>query len=48
MISLRDLARSIVAALKLKTWPREFKVRGDRLTLSELVEAAATMRGRFP
>jgi nucleoside-diphosphate-sugar epimerase len=48
MVSLRDLARSIVAALKLKTWPREFKVRGDRLTMSELVEAAATMRGKSP
>lgn len=47
MISLRDLAKAVVAALGLKTWPHEFRVRGDRLTVDELVEAAATMRGMW-
>ena len=46
MISLRDLARAVVAALGLQSWPHEFRVRGDRMCLNQLVEAASIMRGR--
>lgn len=47
MISLSDLARFVVAALdlRLSSWPPEFRVRGDRKTLTQLVDDAQDVKG---
>jgi hypothetical protein len=47
MISLRDLAHCVVAALQLPSWPREFRVRGDRLNVREIVATAEYVQGMF-
>ncbi len=46
MTSARDVARMIVAALGLSSWPREFRMRGDRMTVSELVGIGEQLRGK--
>lgn len=46
MISVKDLARSIVAAFNVSSWPREFRVRGDRMSVRELVAVAESVRGK--
>jgi hypothetical protein len=49
MISVRDLAHFIVAALSMSSWPREFRVRGDRMSVREVVSVAESVRGSgFP
>lgn len=45
MISVKDLAHFIVASFALSTWPREFRVRGDRMSVRELVTVAESVRG---
>jgi hypothetical protein len=47
MISLRDLAHCVVAALRLSSWPREFRVRGDRLDVRQIVATAEYVQGTF-
>ncbi|KAH6678237.1 nmrA-like family protein [Halenospora varia] len=39
-----DLARFIVAALDLPTWPEELRVVGDRITMNEFVRLAEEVR----
>jgi hypothetical protein len=46
MISVKDLAHYVVASLALSPWPREFRVRGDRMNIRELVALAESMRGQ--
>lgn len=46
MISARDLAQAVVAALSLSSWPREFRVRGDRMSVRELVAVAELVKGK--
>lgn len=45
MTSARDVARMVVAALNISSWPREFRMRGDRMTVSELVTIGEQLRG---
>lgn len=45
MISVKDLAHYIVASFALSSWPREFRVRGDRMSVRELVAVAESVRG---
>lgn len=44
MTSLFDVARFVAAAIEIgpERWPTEFKMRGDQLTVMELVEACST------
>lgn len=45
MISVKDLAHCVVAALSLSSWRREFRVRGDRMSVNEIVRTAEHVRG---
>lgn len=45
MTSARDVARLVVAALNLTSWPREFRMCGDRMSVSELVATGEQLRG---
>lgn len=45
MMSVRDVARFVVAALDLPSWPRELRMRGERMTVSELVSVGEALRG---
>lgn len=40
-----DVARFVVAALDLPTWPRELRIVGDTLTYNKLVKLAEDARG---
>ena len=40
MTSAEDVARFVVAALELPQWPTEFRMQGDRMSVSELVQVA--------
>ncbi|TXB96030.1 hypothetical protein FocTR4_00016812 [Fusarium oxysporum f. sp. cubense] len=40
-----DVARFVVAALDLPTWPRELRIIGDTLTYNELIRLAENARG---
>lgn len=48
MTSAHDLARFIVAALDLdqRIWPIEFRMQGDRKTVTEIVQYAEAVKGR--
>lgn len=47
MTSVADVAQFLVAALDLgiQTWPSEFRMRGDRLTQTEIVRYAEAVKG---
>ncbi|ODH46303.1 hypothetical protein GX48_07610 [Paracoccidioides brasiliensis] len=45
MTSAQDLVRYIVAALDLPQWPTEFRVYGERMTLSDVVNVVENVRG---
>ena len=45
MTSLQDVAKFIVAALDLPQWPSEFRMRGERLSVSDVVRIAERFRG---
>lgn len=47
LTSINDLAKYVVAALDLgiENWPGEFKVRGERRTVAEIVSWAEAARG---
>lgn len=47
LTSVNDVARFLVAALELglQTWPSEFRMCGDRRTVSEVVEWAEAVKG---
>lgn len=45
MISVKDLAHCVVAALSISPWRREFRVRGDRMSVNEIVRTAEHVRG---
>jgi hypothetical protein len=47
MTSARDVARFVVAALNLTSWPREFRMRGDRMSVSDLVTIGEQLRGAY-
>lgn len=47
MTSARDVARFVVAALSLASWPREFRMRGDRMSVSDLVAIGEQLRGKI-
>ena len=47
MTSAEDVARFVVAALDLQQWPTEFRMQGERMTVSEVVKVAEDMRGMF-
>jgi hypothetical protein len=46
MTSARDVARFVVAALSLASWPQEFRMRGDRMSVSDLVTIGEQLRGK--
>ena len=46
MISVKDLAHAVVAALSLSSWPREFRIRGDRMSVRNIVRTAEDVRGK--
>jgi len=45
MTSVKDVARFVVAALNLSSWPREFRMCGDRMSVSDLVRVGEQLRG---
>ena len=45
MTAMQDVARFIVAALDLPNWPRELRMRGERMNVSDVVRVAERMRG---
>jgi nucleoside-diphosphate-sugar epimerase len=47
MMSVTDVARFVAAAIELGPgdWPREFKMRGDRMTVRDIVTACSNVRG---
>ena len=45
MTSARDVARYVVAALDLPSWPTEMRLRGDRLSASGIVAAGEQVWG---
>lgn len=47
MTSAADVARFVVAALDLPSWPREFRMRGERLTVRDIVAIAEQIQGRL-
>jgi hypothetical protein len=47
MISARDLTEAVVKSLSLSSWPREFRVRGERMSVRELVSVAEMIQGMF-
>ena len=50
MTSARDVARFIVAALAIRPWPREFRLRGERMTAASIVAIGQHITGEchFP
>ena len=47
MTSAKDVARFVVAALSLSSWPREFRMKGARMSVDELVSIGEDLRGKF-
>jgi NmrA-like family len=45
MMSARDVASFVVAALDLSFWPRELRMKGERMTVSDLVSIGEALRG---
>lgn len=45
MTSAQDIGRFVVAAIDLDEWPRELRMRGERMTVLEVVAVAEQMRG---
>lgn len=47
LTSVTDVARFVVAALDLgiNTWPGEFRMRGDRRTVTQIIEYAEALKG---
>ena len=45
MTSAQDVGRFVVAAIDLNEWPRELRMRGERMTVLDVVGIAETMRG---
>ena len=45
MTSAADAARFVVAALDLPSWPREFRLRGERLSVRDVVAIAEEIQG---
>jgi nucleoside-diphosphate-sugar epimerase len=45
MTSARDVARFVVAALDLSYWPRELRMKGERMTVSDIVSIGEALRG---
>lgn len=45
MTSAHDVARFVVAALDLPTWPRELRMRGERMSVRDIVAVAETIQG---
>lgn len=48
MTSARDVARFVVAALDLPSWPREFRIRGERMNVREVVAVGEEVQGTRP
>jgi hypothetical protein len=50
LTSVYDVARFVAAAIELgpNTWPREFKMRGDQMTVRDLVATCSNVRGGMP
>ncbi|EXJ83208.1 hypothetical protein A1O1_06827 [Capronia coronata CBS 617.96] len=46
MTSAQDVARFVVAALDLPSWPREFRLRGERMSVRDVVAVAEGISGR--
>lgn len=47
MTSARDVARFIVEALDLPSWPREFRLRGERMNVRQIIAIAEQVRGKL-
>lgn len=47
MTSAHDVGRFVVAALDLPSWPREFRVRGERMSVQEVVAIAERVQGMW-
>ena len=47
MTSAKDVARFVVAALDLPHWPAECRMRGDRMSLSQVVAIGEHLRGKL-
>lgn len=47
MIGARDLAQAVVSALSLSSWPREFRVRSERMSVRSVVAVAEQVQGKL-
>ena len=47
LTAIDDVARFVAAAIELgvETWPREFKMRGDRLSVRDIFATCSNVRG---
>lgn len=45
MTSAQDVAKYIVAALEIPEWPTEIRMKGDRMSVRDVVRVAEQMRG---
>lgn len=45
MMAVRDVAKFVVAALDLSSWPRELRMKGERMTVSDIVSIGEALRG---
>jgi NmrA-like family len=45
MIGARDLAQAVVGSLNLSSWPREFRVRSERMRVRDIVSTAEQVQG---
>lgn len=48
MTSAEDVGKFVAAALSLQQWPPELRMRGDRMSVSRLVDIAEAIRGVTP
>lgn len=50
MTSMYDVARFVAAAIEIgpERWPRELRMRGDQLTVQDIVQACSDARGGVP
>jgi len=46
LTSAQDVARFVVAALELPTWPTELRMMGERMSVLNVVQEAESMRGK--
>ena len=47
MTSVEDIGKFVAAAIGLQQWPAELRMRGERLSVTRVVQIAETIRGEY-